>query len=206
MKSLRQTDGRRRRTTDGRTDDGRCAMTIAHSSLRLRWAKKHITLKNEISLNKSIFWSLACLSLVLHNLTPKHRRIRHYCQGVWVLWRDRKREDVLRSPLTKSLTPTENSKSKLTAQKHHQNLTWNFNDCGPTSLPILVYQLGSIKEWVSFFWVDGEWIGARDKKIAWTAKRFSDDLFVPRSDSFPINPEKKTFIPYIYNVSKKDPS
>ena len=28
-----------RRTTDGRTDDGRCAMTIAHSSLRLRWAK-----------------------------------------------------------------------------------------------------------------------------------------------------------------------
>ena len=28
------------RTTDERTDDGRCAMTIAHSSLRLRWAKK----------------------------------------------------------------------------------------------------------------------------------------------------------------------
>ena len=28
------------RQTDGRTDDGRCAMTIAHSSLRLRWAKK----------------------------------------------------------------------------------------------------------------------------------------------------------------------
>ena len=27
-----------RRTTDGRIDDGRCAMTIAHSSLRLRWA------------------------------------------------------------------------------------------------------------------------------------------------------------------------
>ena len=35
--SLRRTDGRT--TTDGRTDDGRCAMTIAHSSLRLRWAK-----------------------------------------------------------------------------------------------------------------------------------------------------------------------
>ena len=31
--SLRQTDGRT-------TDDGRCAMTIAHLSLRLRWAKK----------------------------------------------------------------------------------------------------------------------------------------------------------------------
>ena len=26
---------------DGRTDDGRCAMTIAHLSLRLRWAKKY---------------------------------------------------------------------------------------------------------------------------------------------------------------------
>ena len=33
-------DGRRRRTTDGRTDDGRCAMTIAHSSLWLSWANK----------------------------------------------------------------------------------------------------------------------------------------------------------------------
>ena len=27
-------------TTDGRAGDGRCAMTIAHLSLRLRWAKK----------------------------------------------------------------------------------------------------------------------------------------------------------------------
>ena len=34
--------GRRRRTTeDGRTDDGRCAMSIAHLSLRLRWAKNN---------------------------------------------------------------------------------------------------------------------------------------------------------------------
>ena len=40
-------DGRRRTTTDdGRTDDGRCAMTIAHSSLRLRWAKKKTTSKS----------------------------------------------------------------------------------------------------------------------------------------------------------------
>ena len=52
-----------------------------------------------------------------------------------------------------------------------------------------------------FFWVHGEWIGARNKQIAW-----SDDLFVPRSDSFPMNPEKKPLIPYIYNVSNKDPS
>ena len=37
------TDGRRTPDDDdddGRTDDGRCAMTIAHSSLRLRWANK----------------------------------------------------------------------------------------------------------------------------------------------------------------------
>ena len=31
------------------------------------------------------------------------------------------------------------------------------------------------------------------------------DLFVTRSDSFPMNQEKKTLIPYIYNVSIKDP-
>ena len=36
VKSLRTTDD----DDDGRTDDRRCAMTIAHSSLRLRWAKK----------------------------------------------------------------------------------------------------------------------------------------------------------------------
>ena len=40
-------------------------------------------------------------------------------------------------------------------------------------------------------WVHGEWIVARDQEIAWTAKRFSDDLFVPRYDSFPMNPEKR---------------
>ena len=62
-----------------------------------------------------------------------------------------------------------------------------------------------LKEWVSFFWVHGEWIVARDKQIAWTAKRFSVDLFVPRYDSFPMNPEKKTLIPYIYNASNKEP-
>ena len=33
---------------------------------------------------------------------------------------------------------------------------------------------------------------------------FSGDLFVPRYDSFPMNVEKKTLIPYIYNVSSKD--
>ena len=33
------------RTTDGRTDDGWCTMTIAHSSLRLRWPKKQTSLR-----------------------------------------------------------------------------------------------------------------------------------------------------------------
>ena len=42
-KSLRTDDGR----TDGRTDDGRCAMTIAHLSLWLRWAKKYKRLHEE---------------------------------------------------------------------------------------------------------------------------------------------------------------
>ena len=41
VKVYGQTDGRtdRRTDDDGRTDDGRCAMTIAHLSLWLRWAK-----------------------------------------------------------------------------------------------------------------------------------------------------------------------
>ena len=46
LQTTTTTDGRRR--TDGRTDDGRCAMTIAHLSLRLRWAKK-----NEQQINSS---------------------------------------------------------------------------------------------------------------------------------------------------------
>ena len=41
------------------------------------------------------------------------------------------------------------------------------------------------------FLVHGEWIVARDKQIAWTAKWFSGDLFVPRYDSYPMNQEKR---------------
>ena len=51
------------------------------------------------------------------------------------------------------------------------------------------------KEWVSFFWVHGEWIVARNKQIGRELLRGSRDLFVPRYDSFPMNPEKKTLIP-----------
>ena len=39
-------DGRR---TDRRTDDGQCAMTIAHLSLRLRWAKNGVFIYVEVS-------------------------------------------------------------------------------------------------------------------------------------------------------------
>ena len=38
-----------------------------------------------------------------------------------------------------------------------------------------------------------------------TGKWFSDILFVSCSNSFPMNPEKKMLIPYINNVSNKDP-
>ena len=77
---------------------------------------------------------------------------------------------------------------------------------------------GYLRNECLFFWVHGEWIVARnkqigreprivarDKQIAWTAKRFSAELFVPRYDSFPMNPEKKTLIPYIYNASNQGP-
>ena len=56
-----------------------------------------------------------------------------------------------------------------------------------------------------FFFVHGEWIRALNKQIALTAKRFSSDLFVPRWDSFPLNQEIKTLIPYMYKASNKDP-
>ena len=35
--------------------------------------------------------------------------------------------------------------------------------------------------------------------------RSSHDVCVPHCDSFPMNREKKTLIPYIYNASNKDP-
>ena len=56
-----------------------------------------------------------------------------------------------------------------------------------------------------FFWVHGEWIVARNKQIGREPLRGSRDLFVPCYDSFPMNPEKKTLIPYIYNASNEGP-
>ena len=45
---------------------------------------------------------------------------------------------------------------------------------------------------MSFFWVHGEWIVARNKQINREPLRDSRDLFVPRYDSYPMNPEKNT--------------
>ena len=56
-----------------------------------------------------------------------------------------------------------------------------------------------------FFWAHGEWIVAQDKQTAWTAKQFSGDLFVLRSHSFPMNPEKKTLIPYYHKFTMFPP-
>ena len=50
-----------------------------------------------------------------------------------------------------------------------------------------------IKEWVSFFL--GSW--GMNRRAGQTNR-------VNRYDSFPMNPEKKTLIPNIYNASNKD--
>ena len=78
VKSLRTTT-----TTDGRTDDGRCAMTIAHSSLRLRWAKKVYFFPCYIS-----------LALILYIYCPVWRGTYRFFQPrkswcsreTWIFW------------------------------------------------------------------------------------------------------------------------
>ena len=59
-------DGRRR-TDDGWTDDGQCTMTIAHSSLRLGWAKKGnvaVYMCNRFTLSCVLHWIIAILSIL----------------------------------------------------------------------------------------------------------------------------------------------
>ena len=59
-------------TTDGRMDDGRCPMTIAHSSLRLMWAKnKWHTVYN------TSFFVLPLYRKVTHILRTKAFSIPH---------------------------------------------------------------------------------------------------------------------------------
>ena len=54
----------------------------------------------------------------------------------------------------------------------------------------------------------GVWIVARTNKSreprSGSRVRGSRDLFVRATIHTPMNPEKKTLIPYIYNVSNKD--
>ena len=56
---------------------------------------------------------------------------------------------------------------------------------------VFVGGIVNIRNECLFFSVHGKWIAVRNKQIAWTAKRFSCDLFVPHCDSFPMNREKK---------------
>ena len=53
--------------------------------------------------------------------------------------------------------------------------------------------LWTLKEWVSFFL--SSW--GMNRSVGQTNLRFTSVLFALRSDSFPMNPEKKTLIPYI---------
>ena len=57
------------RTQDGRTDDGRCAMTIAHLSLRLRWAKKLIF---SLSLSHVTTWHVSLSQMLNDTLWSGH--------------------------------------------------------------------------------------------------------------------------------------
>ena len=60
---------------------------------------------------------------------------------------------------------------------------------------VFVEGIVNIRNECLFFWVHGELIVARNKQIDREPLRGSRDLFVPRYDSFPMNPEKKTLIP-----------
>ena len=70
-------DGRTDRQTDRRTDDGGCAMTIAHSSLRLRWAKKYVI--NRYSLINRRHSNSTCFSCHLQMFA--YSEIRNFSDG-----------------------------------------------------------------------------------------------------------------------------
>ena len=56
---------------------------------------------------------------------------------------------------------------------------------------VLVGNIVNIRNEFLFFWVHGVWIVARNKQITREPLRGSRDLFVPRYDSYPMNPEKR---------------
>ena len=72
---------------------------------------------------------------------------------------------------------------------------WIYNFSRRILERVLVGSIVNIRNECLFVWVHGEWIVARNKQIVREPLRGSRDLFVPRYDSFPMNPDKKTLIP-----------
>ena len=69
----------------------------------------------------------------LHNLTIFRLKILSYMVHETTSTCISKKEEIWLSPMTKALTPAENSKTAIivTTQKRHQKLRLH-NDCGPT--------------------------------------------------------------------------
>ena len=72
---------------------------------------------------------------------------------------------------------------------------WIYNFSRRILEKVFVGSIVNIRNECLFIWIHGEWIVARNKQITREPLRGSRDLFVPRYDSYPMNPEKKTLIP-----------
>ena len=72
---------------------------------------------------------------------------------------------------------------------------WVYNFSRRILERFFVGNIVNIRNECLFLWDHGEWIVARNKQIARELLHGSRDLFVPRYDSYPMNPEKKTLIP-----------
>ena len=68
---------------------------------------------------------------------------------------------------------------------------WIYNFSRRILVRVFVGSIVNIRNECLFVWVHGEWIVARNKQIVREPLRGSHDLFVPRYDSFPMNPEKR---------------
>ena len=66
---------------------------------------------------------------------------------------------------------------------------------------VFVGGIVNIRNECLFFWVHRKWIVVRNKQIAREQLRGSHDLFVPHYDSYPLNPEKKSFLKWIIGRS-----
>ena len=74
---------------------------------------------------------------------------------------------------------------------------WIYNFSRSILERVFVGSIVNLRNECLFVWVHGEWIVVRNKQIVREPLRCSRNLFVPRYDSFPMNPEKKTLIPWI---------